>query len=126
MVLPVAAQTGLGVVTGTVQDSSKAVIPNAKVTLTNTATGVSRDAQTNAAGIYYFGAAQIGPYSLAVEAAGFKRWEGTLAVQAGQTVVIDTTLEVGSLQAAVDHGGGTRHCDAREPGERCEGRAPHS
>src|SRR5260370_481495 len=101
-VLPMAAQTGLGVVSGTVQDSSKSVIPNAKVTLTNTATGVGRDTLTNAAGIYYFGAVQIGPYTLAVEAAGFKKWEGTLSVQAGQTAIIDTSLEVGSLQAAVE------------------------
>jgi hypothetical protein len=102
VVLPMAAQTGLGVVSGTVQDFTKAVIPNAKVTLTGTETGVSRDTQTNVAGIYYFGAVQIGPYSLAVEAAGFKRWEGTLTVQAGQTVVIDTSLDVGNLQSAVE------------------------
>src|SRR5258708_28593344 len=101
VVLPMAAQTGLGVVSGTVQDSSKSVIPNAKVTLTNTATGVGRDTLTNAAGIYYFGAVQIGPYTLAVEATRVKKWEGTLSVQAGQTAIIDTALEVGSLQAAV-------------------------
>src|SRR5690349_16092415 len=100
--LPVAAQTGLGVVRGTVQDASKAMIPNAKVTLTNTATGVASDAQTNAAGIYYFGAVSIGPYTLGVEAQGFRKWEGTLTVQAGQTVVIDPAMEVGSLQSAVE------------------------
>jgi len=70
--LPVAAQTGLGVVRGTVQDASKAVIPGAKVTLTNTATGVGRDSTTNADGIYYFGAVSIGPYTLLVESQGFK------------------------------------------------------
>src|SRR5690242_21778338 len=52
--LPLDAQTGLGVVRGTVLDASKGVIPNAKVTLTNTATGVAKESQTNAAGIYYF------------------------------------------------------------------------
>src|SRR5258708_32460697 len=100
LVLPMAAQTGLGVVSGTVQDSSKSVIPNAKVTLTNTATGVGRDTLTNAAGIYYFGAVQIGPYTLAVEAAWFKKWEGTPAVQAGQAPIIHTPLEVWSFEAA--------------------------
>ena len=101
-VMPMAAQTGLGVVRGTVEDASKAVIPNAKVTLTNTATGVSKESQSNADGIYYFGAVQIGPYSLGVEPQGFKKWDGTLTVEAGQTVVIDTAMEVGSLQAAVE------------------------
>src|SRR2546423_807416 len=100
--LPAAAQTGLGVVRGTVQDASKAVIPSAKVTLTNPATGVSRDSDTNAAGIYYFGAVSIGPYTLLVGSQGFKKWEGTLTVQAGQTVVIDPALEVGSLESAVE------------------------
>src|SRR5438094_1342799 len=99
---PLAAQTGLGVVRGTVQDASKAVIPNAKVTLTNTATGVGRDSVTNADGIYYFGAVSIGPYTLLVGSQGFKKWEGTLTVQAGQTVVIDPALEVGSLESAVE------------------------
>src|SRR2546429_1436895 len=100
--LPVAAQTGLGVVRGTVQDASKAVIPNAKVPLTNTATGVGRDSVTNADGIYYFGAVSIGPYTLLVGSQGFKKWEGTLTVQAGQTVVVDPALEVGSLESAVE------------------------
>src|SRR5216684_8485657 len=100
--LPLAAQTGLGVVRGTVQDASKAVIPNAKVALTNTATGVKNESQTNAAGIFYFGAVSIGPYTLAVESQGFKKWEGTLTVQAGQTVVIDPALEIGSLENTVE------------------------
>ena len=100
--LPLAAQTGLGVVRGTVQDASKAVIPGAKVVLTNTATGVGRDSVTNADGIYYFGAVSIGPYTLLVESQGFKKWEGTLTVQAGQTLVIDPALDVGSLESAVE------------------------
>src|SRR5260370_39975487 len=75
LAVPMAAQTGLGVVRGTVQEASKAVIPNAKVTLTNTATGVASESQTNAAGIYYFGAVAIGPHTLGVDAAGFNEWE---------------------------------------------------
>ncbi len=100
--LPVAAQTGLGVVRGTVTDASKSVIPNAKVTLTDSATGVARTVDTNAAGIYYFGSAALDPYTLVVEAQGFKKWEGTLTVQAGQTVVIDPTMDVGSLESTVE------------------------
>lgn len=100
--LPLAGQTGLGVVQGTVQDSSKAIIPNAKVILTNTATAVGRESLTNAAGIYYFGSVPIGPYTLDIEAAGFKKWETTLTVQAGQTVTIDPPMEVGSLQSTVE------------------------
>ncbi len=96
------AQTGLGVVRGTVQDASKAVIPNAKVTLTNTETGLARNSDTNAAGIYYFGGVPIGPYTLVVESSGFKKWEGTLKLQAGQTAVVDPAMEVGSLESTVE------------------------
>ena len=99
--LPIAGQTGLGVVRGTVQDASKASIPNAKVTLANTATGVTHDTETNSAGIYYFGSVQIGSYSVSVEAQGFKKWEGTFTLEAGQTAVIDPGMEVGSLQSEV-------------------------
>jgi hypothetical protein len=102
LALPLAAQTGLGVVRGTVQDASKAVIPNAKVILTNTDTGVARESTSNTDGIYYFGSVQIGPYTLVVEAQGFKKWDGTFSVDAGQTVVIDPGMEVGSLQSAVE------------------------
>src|SRR5690349_1608624 len=85
-VLPAAAQTGLGTVRGTVLDATGAVIPNAKVTLTNTNTGLSQPAESNNAGLYHFGSVPIGSYTLAVESAGFKKWQGTLKVEAGQTV----------------------------------------
>src|SRR5690349_610618 len=100
--VPLAAQTGLGIVRGTVQDASKAVVPNAKITLHNTATGIERAAESNSSGIYYFESLPVGPYKLAVEANGFKKWEGTLTVQAGQTVIIDPAMEVGSLANVVE------------------------
>ncbi len=100
--LPLAAQTGNGVVRGTVLDASRAAIPAAKVTLSNTATGVVRNTETSAVGIYYFGAVPIGPYALSVEASGFKKWSGTLQVEAGQTVIVDPGMEVGTLEATVE------------------------
>ena len=99
--LPVAAQTGLGTVHGAVRDTSNAVLPNVKVTLTNTATGVARDGTTNSAGLYYFGSIQIGPYQLVIEAQGFKKWQGDFRLEAGQNLTIDPTMEVGSLQTTV-------------------------
>ncbi|HSB16570.1 MAG TPA: TonB-dependent receptor, partial [Bryobacteraceae bacterium] len=100
--MPLAAQTGLGVVRGTALDATKAAIPSAKVTLTNTETGISRTTETSSVGIYYFGATPIGSYTLTVEAPGFKKWSGTLKVEAGQTVVVDPAMEVGTLEATVE------------------------
>jgi hypothetical protein len=99
--LPLAAQTGLGVVHGTVTDQSRAVIPNAKVTLTNTATGVMQTVQTTEVGAFYFGSVQIGPYTVTVEVAHFKKYAGTLLLEAGQDAVVDPAMEVGSVDVAV-------------------------
>jgi hypothetical protein len=100
--VPLAAQTGNGVIRGTVTDSSRAVIPNAKVTLTNTTTGVTDRVETSQSGVYYFGAVRPGPYTLTVEVEHFKKWSGTLQLEAGQNAVIDPALEVGSLEATVE------------------------
>src|SRR5581483_11650678 len=95
-------QTGNGVVKGTVTDASQAAIPRAKVVLLNTNTGVSRPTESNNAGYYYFDSVPIGPYSVTVEASGFKKWTGTFTVEAGQTVTLDSRMEVGSLEATVE------------------------
>ncbi|MBI1787771.1 MAG: carboxypeptidase regulatory-like domain-containing protein [Acidobacteria bacterium] len=97
-----AAQTGLGTVKGTVLDASKSAVPNAKIALTNQATGVMRGTQTTAIGFYYFGAVPPGQYVLTVESAGFKKWSGTLLLEAGQMAVIDPAMEVGSVDAVVE------------------------
>ena len=68
--------------------------------LTHAATGTAQTSTTNSAGILYFGGAPIGPYTLVVEAAGFRKWEGTLTVQAGQTV--ETFLLPGAVYRWVD------------------------
>jgi hypothetical protein len=85
-----------------VLDATKAAIPGAKVSLKNTATGVIRSTETTGVGVYYFGSVTPGSYTLAVEASGFKRWEGTLTVVAGQTVEINPTMQVGNLESTVE------------------------
>lgn len=95
------AQTGLGTVTGTARDAQNAVIRNANVTLTNTATNISRKAATNEEGVYYFGSVPLGSYALTIEAPGFKKWEGRLTIQVGQHAVVDAEMETGSPQETV-------------------------
>jgi len=105
MAVPVTAQTGLSAVHGTVRDTSTAVVPNAKVTLTATATGVVRNTETNAAGIYHFGSVAIGPYMLAVEAPRFKKWAGTLTAPATYT-----RRKPHSLVCHAKNRGNSRYC----------------
>ncbi|HZY62077.1 MAG TPA: carboxypeptidase-like regulatory domain-containing protein, partial [Edaphobacter sp.] len=65
------AQTITGSVNGTVTDPSGAVIPNAKVTATNVATGVTTPTTTNNDGIYNIRFLQIGTYKVTIDAPGF-------------------------------------------------------
>ncbi len=57
---------------GTVSDPSGAIIPGAKVTLTNVATQVKQDSTTNQSGDYLFTLLKPGTYSLTIVAKGFK------------------------------------------------------
>jgi len=61
-----------GSVVGTVADPSGAVVPNAKVTLTNTQTKDVRATVSNAEGFFAFSGAESGDYSVKVEANGFR------------------------------------------------------
>src|SRR6478672_1048728 len=98
-------QAGFAVVRGTVQDTSKAVVPAAKIKLTNTDTNIVRDVVSSPEGSYYFGAIPPGKYEVTVEADGFKKWGSKFAVEVGETVDIDVSLEVGSLVNTVEVSG---------------------
>lgn len=95
------AQTGLGTVTGTARDANHAVIRNANVTLTHTATNLARKATTNEEGVFYFGSVPLGNYTVVIEASGFKKWESKLEVQVGQNAVLEAELVVGSTQDTI-------------------------
>src|SRR5262245_59833871 len=59
-------------ITGTVKDTSGAVLPGAIVTATQTDTGFKRDVVTDAEGVFSLPALPIGPYKLEVALQGFK------------------------------------------------------
>ncbi|MGH9695069.1 MAG: carboxypeptidase regulatory-like domain-containing protein, partial [Bryobacteraceae bacterium] len=99
--IPLAAQTGLGIATGTIKDPSGATVAMATVTLSNADTGVSRKTTTNGAGLYYFGSLRVGDYHLAVEAPGFQKWETDFEIRAGQTVTVDANVAMGNVQSTV-------------------------
>src|SRR5438477_2004947 len=102
------AQAGTGELTGLVADPSGAVVPNAQVTLTNSATGDKRTTVTTAAGVYRFSALPIvGTYTLEVAPKGFKAVKvANLVMSVGTTVTQDVKLELGtgSEQVTVEAG----------------------
>lgn len=101
------AQTADATLTGLVTDPSGAAVPNAKVTLTNSATSVSVNTQTNQTGFYTFPYVVPGTYSISVDATGFQRQvHPDIAVQVGMSVRTDFALQVGQTQQAVTVTGG--------------------
>ena len=65
------AQFDSASVVGTVRDASGAVVPDAKVTVISTATGVSLTQTTNGSGVYDFVTVRPGAYVVTAEKAGF-------------------------------------------------------
>src|SRR5690242_2861104 len=97
------SQGTTSLVTGTVQDASGALVPNASVKLINEATRVTFTTATSAAGTYVFEAVQPGSYELDVEAAGFRLSTSTgNLVTIGQPAVINAHLEVGAVSEKVE------------------------
>src|SRR5690349_19488821 len=95
-------QPGGASLNGTVTDASGAAVPAAKVTATNTATGLTRSTETSDEGLYNFFALPVGTYDLSVDRTGFKSARRTaIPLQVGAAATIDVRLEVGSAQETV-------------------------
>lgn len=95
-------QTGTGVVRGTVKDATGALVPGVKITITNAATNIARGGESSNVGLYYLTSLPPGNYNLTAEAAGFRKYSGSLMLQVGETAVVDITLDVGSVETAVE------------------------
>src|SRR3989442_2869956 len=96
------AQTSTSEISGTVRDSSGAVIPNAGVMLTNEATGITYNQSTTNAGFYNFPALPVGSYTITVQASGFKTARLTKnTVVVNTPLAVDVTLEVGQFSEEV-------------------------
>ena len=92
------AQFETATVLGTVRDASNAVVPEATVTLTNTATSVSSTKTTNAEGNYEFFTVSAGLYLMTVEKAGFAMaMVENITVQVGSRLRVDAQMSVGQV-----------------------------
>ena len=95
-------QGATGAINGTVTDSTGAVIPNVKITLTNDSTGSVRLAVTNATGTYVIPEALPGTYSLTASAEGFATArEDKFTLNVNQTATHNFTLSVGTTKQEV-------------------------
>jgi hypothetical protein len=98
LAMPAIAQTaGEAAITGTVTDSSGAVVPNATVTAHNVATGVDTSRVTSSAGVYQISPLIIGTYSVTVSVQGFSKFtQENVVLNENQTFGLNAVLKVGS------------------------------
>ena len=90
-------------VVGVVKDSTGAVVPDAKVTLTNTQTGVTAERTSDANGNYEFFNVRIGAYIIAAEKAGFSvALVDNVNVTVGARQRVDLSMAVGQLSERVE------------------------
>ncbi len=88
---------------GTVKDATGAVVPNAKVTLTESNTGIAHTVPSNESGNYEFVNIPPGTYQVAVEMPGFKKEvRQNIVVVVDSTVRVDVQLQTGDVTQTVE------------------------
>jgi hypothetical protein len=89
-------------ITGTVTDSSGAVVPGVSVTVSDVSEGVTRTVTTNSAGSYLVSGLPAGTYTLVITAKGFETYRATgIIVRAAENIRADATLHVGQVSTQV-------------------------
>lgn len=83
---------------GRITDSSGGSVAKANITITNTATGLSRSLQSSDGGEYVIPALPAGEYTLSVEREGFGKQSKTITLQVGQTAELNFTLSPGAVE----------------------------
>jgi len=97
------AQRDLSTLVGTVTDSSGGVVPNAKVTITEVATGQVYSLVTGAGGEFVRPALKPSTYSVTVSAPGFRTAEQKdILLKAGERTGVDITLTIGDVGQTVE------------------------
>jgi len=98
------AQTSIAVVQGTVTDSTGAAVQSAAVKITNTSTGIFTNTTSNNRGYYTFPQLAIGgPYTLDIDASGFKKFESTgIMLNSNDNREINAKLDLGSTSQTVE------------------------
>ncbi len=103
-------------ITGTITDTSGAVIPNAQVTITNTSTSVASHTVSSSAGTYSFKGLNPGAYKIAVEGSGFKKSvKENVTVEVSTVATIDFSLTAGAANETVQVNADTISMNTTQP-----------
>ncbi len=97
------AQDTRATISGVIRDSSGANVPGARVTATNTSTNISTEAVSETNGSYTIPYLLPGPYSVKVEAQGFKTLlRPNIELRISDRLALNLDLEVGAVQETVN------------------------
>src|SRR5437762_6016043 len=100
--VPADAQVAGGTLSGTITDPSDKFVPQAQISITNVATGITTTATTNSDGYYTAANLLPGEYQVTVSAKGFAtEVRKGISLTVGAQQVIALTLQVGSAAKTV-------------------------
>ncbi|MCI0620670.1 MAG: carboxypeptidase-like regulatory domain-containing protein, partial [Acidobacteria bacterium] len=95
-------QSTFGTILGSLKDPADAVIVGAKVTVTNEGTNIKKETTSNALGNYEVTHLNPGVYTVAVEAAGFRRYVSQhINLETSQILRIDAQMAVGEVTESI-------------------------
>src|ERR1041385_9014897 len=107
LTLPAMAQLDKGRITGTVKDSSGAIVPNTAITISNEATGETRTVGSNGVGLFVANALPAGKYGVTAKAEGFAAVQlEHVGLVVGQERVLDVVLNPATVETQVTVDGG--------------------
>lgn len=102
MAATLSAQNITATITGTVTDATGAVIPGATVTATNTATGLTRTAQSTGTGAYTLPQLPVGTYTVKISDKGFTSYQANdVTLHVGDQLGLNVSLKAGSVSQEV-------------------------
>jgi hypothetical protein len=100
--VPAAAQTTFGTIRGTVFDQQQGIVPGATVVATDETTNVTREAQSDAQGLFEISNLRPGTYTVSATLSGFKKAQTTgVVLRAASIARTDLHLEVGGLENVI-------------------------
>src|SRR5579864_2039487 len=112
-------QSQFATLTGTVVDTSGAVIRGAAVTVTNASSGERRLTVTNDDGFFAVPSLPVGTYSVNVEVAGFQKWVGKgIVLNGGDSRTLSAVMRVGQVSDTVVVEGTTSQIATADSGEK--------
>ena len=97
-----AQSSAVSQISGTVKDSTGLAVPDAQIRVTQTDTGLTRNAMSNTEGTYILPSLPIGPYKMEVSKQGFSTYvQSGIVLQVNTNPDIEVVLQVGAVSVQV-------------------------